>query len=145
MKKKKIVAVQGAYDLLNWGHCKSLKLAKSYGDYLIVFLNTDKLLRAYKKRRPVLPWYQKKFILESLKYVDKVVAAPGFSPIKLLTKYDVDVYCITKEWEYSKKDEINYMKKKGGTVKYLPRFKGVVPTSEIKKILLKEAKDGYMK
>lgn len=142
---KKIVAVQGSYDLINWGHCRSLKLAKSYGDYLIVFLNSNKLLKSYKNREAVLPWYQKKFILESLKYVDKVIVANNFSPLKLLKKYKVDVYCLTKEWEFSKTKEIEYMKQKGGKIKFLPRFKGVVPTSMIKKILLQEAKDGYMK
>ena len=140
---KKIVAVQGAYDLLNWGHCKSLKLAKSFGDYLIVFLNTDELLRKYKKRNAVLPFYQKKFILESIKYVDKVVAAPNFSPLSLLKRYKVDVYCLTKEWESSKTEEIDYIKSTGGKIKFLPRFKGVVCTSDIKKILLEEAKENY--
>lgn len=148
MKKKtrtqkfgtKTVFLQGAFDILNWGHCKALQLAKKQGDYLIIALNSDELLYQYKNRKPVLPFYQKKFILESLSYVDKVVKANDFSPIKLLKKYDIDVYCLTKEWEYSKELEINYIKSKGGKIKFLPRFKGVIPTSEIKRKLLEEAR-----
>ena len=147
MKKKfgtKVVYIGGAYDLLNWGHVKAFKRAKQLGDYLIVGLNSDELLREYKKREPVLPFYQKKFILESIKYVDKVVKVKDFSPMKILKKYDVDVYVLTKEWLDTKTEEIAYMKAKGGQVSFSPRFKGVVCTSDIKKILLEEARKGEL-
>lgn len=136
----KIVFLQGSFDILNWGHVKAFKQAKSYGDYLIVGLNTNELLKEYKKREPVLPFYQKKFILESIRYVDLVVPAPYFSPLKLLKKYNVDVYCLTKEWKDTKKVEMDYIKSNGGKVKFLPRFKGVICTSDIKKILLEESR-----
>ncbi len=142
----KVVLIQGAFDIINWGHVKAMKLAKSYGDYLIIGLNSNELIKSYKQRDAVLPWYQKAFILRSLKYVDKVVKAEAFSPIELLRKYDVDVYCITEEWTSTKKAEFKFMESKpGGEIKYLPRFPGVIPTSEIKKILLNEEKEGYHK
>ncbi len=81
----------------------------------------------------------------SCQFVDKVVKATEFSPMKLLKKYDVDVYVLTKEWKDTKNEEIAYMKSKGGQISWSPRFKGVVCTSDIKKILLKEAEDNYMK
>lgn len=140
---KRIVFLQGAFDIINYGHIRAFKKAKSYGDYLIVALNSDELLREYKGREPVLPYWQKKFIIESCKFVDKVIKASEFSPLKLLKRYDVDVYCITREWESSKKTESEYIKSKGGEMKYLPRFKGVIPTSKIKKILLEEAQNGF--
>ncbi len=136
---KKIVLIQGAYDIINWGHVKAFKRAKALGDYLIVALNSDELLKEYKGREPVLPFYQKKFIIESFRYVDKVVKATEFSPLKLLKKYNVDVYVLTREWEHTKAKEMAYIRSKGGEVSFSPRFKGVVCTSDIKKILLKEA------
>ncbi len=138
--KKKIVFIQGAYDLINWGHVKSFELCKSFGDYLIVALNTNELLEAYKKRQAILPWYQKKEIIESMKFVDEVVEAPDFSPMELLKKHDVDVYVLTEEWKETKSEEIAYMLAKGGEVKFSPRFEGVVCTSEIKRRLLEEAR-----
>ena len=141
----KIVLIQGAFDIINWGHIKAFALAKSHGDYLIVALNSNELIKKYKGREAVLPWYQKKFILESCIYVDKVVKATDFSPINLLKKFKVDVYVLTREWTDTKDKEIAYMKSKGGQVKYSPRFKGVVPTSTIKKILLQEALEGNFK
>lgn len=142
-KKKKVVLIQGAYDITNWGHIKSFqRIKKLYKDcYLIVALNSNELIKKYKKREPVLPWYQKKFIIEHCDFVDKVVVANDFSPIKLLKKHNVDVYVLTKEWKDTKAIEIAYMKSKGGEISFSPRFKGVVPTSKIKEILLKEAED----
>lgn len=145
-KKMKKVLVQGAFDIINWGHIKALRLAKSYGDYLIVALNSNELLKLYKQREAVLPWYQKRDILKELRSVDKVVKADNFSPIQLLIDHDIDVYCITSEWSSSKKVEFKFMENKpNGEIKILPRFNGVVPTSEIKRILLKEAEEGYLK
>ena len=137
--KKKIVLLQGAFDIINWGHIKAFQRAKSLGDYLIVALNSNELVKEYKGRDAVLPWYQKKFIIESCVFVDKVVKATEFSPLKLLKRYKVDVLVLTREWESTKKEEIAYMKAKGGSISWSPRFKGVVPTSKIKQILLKEA------
>jgi len=138
--KKKIVLIQGAFEILNWGHVKAFERAKTLGDYLIVALNTNELLRDYKKREPVLPWYQKKEIIQSIKWVDEVIPAPEFSPLQLLKDYDVDVYLLTKEWEDTKLTEISYMLEKGREVNFSPRFDGVVCTSEIKRRLLAEAR-----
>lgn len=145
MKKKKVVFFQGTFDIINWGHVKAFKQCKSFGDELIVGLNTDKLVKSYKHREPVLPFYQKKFIIESFKYVDMVVPATNFSPLKLLKKYDVDVYCIGSEWVESKKKEIAWIKAKGGEIKIIPEFRGVIHTSMIKKILLQEALEKLIK
>lgn len=141
MKKslnKKIVLLQGTFDIINWGHIMAFQRAKTQGDYLIIALNSNALVKRFKGRRAVLPWYQKKFIIESCKFVDKVVLATKFSPLELLKKYDVDVYVLTREWEKTKTKEIAYMKAKGGKISWSPRFKGVVPTSRIKEILLEE-------
>jgi glycerol-3-phosphate cytidylyltransferase len=134
----KIVLLQGAFEIINWGHIKAFEEAKRQGTYLIIALNTDKLLTKYKDRKPVLPYWQKKFILESCKYVDKVIQAPDFSPMKLLKKHKVDVYCLTREWKATKTKEMAYMKRKGGKIHFLPRYKGVIPTSAIKRKLLQE-------
>lgn len=138
----KVVLLQGTFDILNWGHVKAFQRAKAQGDYLIVALNTNRLVKKFKGRDAVLPWYQKKFIIESCRFVDLVVPASDFSPLRLLKRYKVDVYVLTREWHDTKAREIAYMKKKGGRVVYSPRFKGVVPTSKIKEILLKEATKG---
>ncbi len=140
--KKRIVLFQGAWEILNYGHVRAFERAKKEGDWLIVALNTNKLLKKYKGRDAVLPWYQKKRILESIRWIDQVVPAHDASPLSLLKKHDADVFVLTREWESSHADSIAYMKAKGGKVFFSRRYAGVVPTSEIKKRLLEEARQG---
>lgn len=132
--------LQGAFDILNYGHIRAFKFAKSQGDYLIVALNTNELIRDYKGREPVMPWSHKRSMIEACRYVDRVVPAREFSPLKLLKRYRVDVYVLSYEWEYTKAAEIAYMKQKGGRVCFSRRFEGV-STSAIKATLLKEHLD----
>jgi len=133
----RVVFFQGAFDFINWGHIRAIKRAAAQGDYLIIGLNTDKLYRKYKGREPILPFWQKKEILESIKGVDKVVPARTFSPMNLLKKYNVDVYVLAREWENTKAEEIAYMKAKGGKVVYTIRPRGLISTTEMKETILK--------
>ena len=144
--KHKIVLIQGTFDIVHWGHCKVFELCKTFGDTLIVALNTNKLVRSYKHREPIMPYVHKKFLLENLKWIDLVIPAPHFSPLELLKKYNVDVFCIGEEWRNTKSAEIEYIKSKGGEVRFIPSpiVRGVIRTSDIKRTLLKEAQEGDM-
>jgi glycerol-3-phosphate cytidylyltransferase len=136
----RVVLLQGAFDILNYGHIRAFKFARAQGDYLIVALNTNELIRDYKGREPVMSWNHKRRIIEACRYVDRVVPAREFSPLKLLKRYKVDVYVLSHEWEHTKAAEIAYMKQKGGRVCFSRRFRGV-STSAIKATLLKEHLD----
>ena len=138
---KKIVFFQGTFEVLNYGHIKAFEMCKTWGNYLIIGLNTDKLVESYKHRKPCIPYDQKKGILEAIRYVDKVVPAPHFSPMDLLKKFNVDVYVIGSEWVEAHSQEIDYIKSKGGEIRITPDF-GYVHTSQIKETLLKEAEKG---
>lgn len=140
MSKQRVVLFQGAWEIINYGHVRAFERAKQLGDILIVALNTNRLLKKYKGRDAVLPWYQKKRILESIRWIDKVIPAHHASPLELLKKHDVDVFVLTREWEGSHADSIEYMKQKGGKVFFSRRYAGVIPTSEIKQRLLNEAR-----
>lgn len=142
----KIVLLQGSFDIINWGHAKAFERAKSYGDYLIIALNTNRLFHS-RKGMPVLPEYQKKFILQSFRHIDKVIMIDEAIPLKILKKYKVDVYCLTREHKEGCKEAMDYMKSIGKRVVFLPRkwkHKGKVrcpiSTFQIKKRLL----SGYM-
>lgn len=137
MKK---VLLQGAFDILNAGHVLAFKKAKKLGDHLIVALNTDELYKKYKGygQGPVLPYWQRKLIVESCRYVDEVVPARQFSPLKLLKKLKIDVYVLTREWEETKEAEINFMRNKGGEISWSPRFKDIYCSSEIRAIVIRK-------
>jgi FAD synthetase len=74
---KKIVLVGGCFDLLHYGHIHFLKQAKSYGDWLVVALESDENVRRMKgDARPIHTQAQRKEMLESLSFVDEAIALP---------------------------------------------------------------------
>jgi len=68
----KIVIVSGGFDPIHSGHISYLKEAKSYGDRLIVALNSDAWLKK-KKGKSFMPFLERKEVIENIKFVDQVV------------------------------------------------------------------------
>lgn len=69
----KIVTTNGAFDLLHPGHIKSLTEASSYGDKLIVGINSDSSVKQYKTDlRPILSQEYRAVMLASLSLVDYI-------------------------------------------------------------------------
>lgn len=134
----KIVLLQGAFEILNAGHVQVFRRCRAQGDKLIVALNTNRLLKKYKGRDAVLPYEQKKKILEAIRWIDKVVPAHRPADAALLDQHNVDVYCLSREWEETHRAEIAHMKKRGGKVFFTHDYK-VIRTRQIKKALLQEA------
>ena len=69
---KRIVLVTGGFDPIHSGHIEYFNSAKSFGDELIVGLNSDEWLTR-KKGKAFMPFKERKAIIESLKMVDKVI------------------------------------------------------------------------
>ncbi|MBI4049911.1 MAG: FAD synthase [Candidatus Doudnabacteria bacterium] len=70
---KKRVLVFGTFDILHPGHIDFLRQAKRYGDFLIVSLAREKNVKRVKGQKPFHSETDRKKLLESLKFVDKVV------------------------------------------------------------------------
>jgi len=68
----KIVIVSGGFDPIHSGHIAYFKSAKSYGDKLLVALNSDIWLEN-KKGKFFMPFNERKAIIESINYVDEVI------------------------------------------------------------------------
>lgn len=64
---------QGTYDMFHIGHLNLLRHAKEKCDYLIVGINADELVQAYKNKTAIVPLEERMEIIAALKYVDKVV------------------------------------------------------------------------
>ena len=71
MKKKNLVYVALAADIIHEGHINILKIASRYGK-VIVGLLTDRAIASYKKF-PYLSYKQRYAIVKNLKYVHKVM------------------------------------------------------------------------
>src|SRR5438034_229633 len=69
-----VVLTNGAFDLLHVGHVRYLQAARALGDLLIVGLNSDASVRAYKgPGRPLVPQDERAELLAALRCVDYVV------------------------------------------------------------------------
>ena len=73
MKKKIIGYTTGVFDLFHIGHLNILRRAKEQCDYLIVGVSTDELCMEYKHKLPVIPFEERKAIVEAIRYVDEVI------------------------------------------------------------------------
>ena len=75
--KKVVVATGGGFDPLHEGHIRLFKAAKQLGDVLVVMLNSDEQLIKKKGKTFYPSENERKEIIESIKYVDKVIIDPG--------------------------------------------------------------------
>ena len=70
----KNIWVNGCFDILHRGHLELFKFAKSQGSFLVVGIDSDRRVKINKgDDRPVNNQEDRKFFLECIKYIDKVV------------------------------------------------------------------------
>lgn len=89
---KKVIYVDGTFDLIHSGHISFLKKCKSYGDYLIVGIIDDKDVKTYK-REPVINLENRKIMIENISFIDKIIAPCPFNGIseKFICENDIDL------------------------------------------------------
>lgn len=63
----------GVFDMFHIGHLNILKRAKEQCDFLIVGVSTDELVQHDKNKTPIISFENRCKIVESIRYVDKVV------------------------------------------------------------------------
>lgn len=87
----KIIYVDMVADLFHSGHVNLLKRAKTHGDILLVGIHSDKDVQSYK-RTPIIPMKDRITVVESCKYVDKVIPnAPLIISKQYIQKYNIDL------------------------------------------------------
>lgn len=89
---QRVVFTNGCFDILHVGHVKYLQEAKSFGDILIVGLNSDASVRELKgPTRPVNTEDDRAYILAALDAVDYVVKFSADTPHDLIKMIAPDV------------------------------------------------------
>ena len=95
------VFVNGTFDLLHRAHLEMLNYAKSFGDYLIVAIDTD--ARVKEKKGPTRPIYNQDdrvFFLKNLKSVDQVETFSSDQELEnLVEKFSPDVMMVGSDWK----------------------------------------------
>ncbi len=128
----KRVITYGTFDLLHWGHVNLLKRARELGDHLTVGLSTDPF-NEIKHKEAYNKYEHRKLILESIRYVDKVIPETNWEQkAQDILTHNIDIFVMGVDWE-GKFDEL----KEFCEVIYLPRTTGI-STSQIKADLATE-------
>ena len=136
MKKYKVGYTTGVFDLFHIGHLNLLKQAKDLCDYLIVGVSTDENVLSYKHKIPIIPFNERAAIVESIKYVDKVVPQESMDKMEAWNKLKFDVLFHGDDWKNSEMYNmiINDFSKLGVDVVFLKHTSGISSSDIRKKI-----------
>lgn len=136
---KTVVTTNGCFDILHVGHVRYLEKTKSFADYLIVLLNSDKSVRSIKgPTRPINNENDRAEILGALRCVDYVVLFDEDSPRNLLDEIKPDVYTKGADYTMETLPEADIMIKNGTKVEFIEFVDGKSTTKTIEKINNKE-------
>ena len=132
---KTVVTTNGCFDILHAGHVRYLEKTKSFADYLIVLLNSDKSIKSIKgPSRPINSENDRAEILSALRCVDYVVLFDEDSPRDLLDEIKPDVYTKGADYTMETLPEADIMKKNGTRVEFIEFLEGRSTTKTIEKM-----------
>jgi rfaE bifunctional protein nucleotidyltransferase chain/domain len=126
------VWVNGTFDIVHLGHIQLLKRAAELGDFLVVGIDGDKRVAELKgEQRPINNLVSRITLLDSIKYVDRVVSFDSDEQLETLIKTMRPAIMVIGE-EYKDKRIIGseYV----GEIVYFPKMEGFSSTHIINKL-----------
>jgi len=131
-KHKKVAFTNGCFDILHTGHIRLFKKSKSYGDYLVVALNTDGSTRRLKgKHKPIVPQNERAEIISAIQYVDYVTFFDEDTPEQILRQLKPDILVKGADYTFTNIVGHDFIKK----IIRFPVIRGKSTTNIINKIL----------
>ena len=124
LKSKRIVFTNGCFDLIHAGHIHLLSTARSFGDVLIVGLNTDASVSKLKPGRPLQDEATRALIMASFTVTDAVILFNEETPLELITSLRPDV--LVKGGDYTKATVVgsDLVESYGGNVELVNLLEG---------------------
>ena len=131
---KTIATLNGSFDLMHAGHLHIIFEASKVADCLIVALNSDASIQAYKSPlRPIVPLEYRLEMMAALEFVDFVTWFEETNPIKLLEKIHPDVH--VNGAEYGENCiEADVVRRHGGRIHIVTLVPGLSTSTLIKRI-----------
>lgn len=131
----------GVFDLFHIGHLNIIKKAKELCDFLVVGVSTDELVEREKNKTPFIPFSERIQIVESIKYVDKVVPQYNKNKMEAWERIKFKRMFVGSDWQGSPQWQSyeEQFSKTGVEIIYLPHTDGISST-----ILEKRWKDGHL-
>ncbi len=123
----------GSFDLFHAGHVQFLKRCAELGS-VTVSLNTDEFIIAYKGKGLVMNYEERKSVLESCRYVDRVVPNIGGADSRLaIDLVKPDLVVIGSDW--ARRDYYtqmgftqDWLDERGIGLVYIPYTQGISST-----------------
>ena len=134
-KGKKIVFTNGCFDIFHVGHSRYLRQASTYGDILVVGVNSDSSVKRLKgPERPIISEDERMELLADLESVSYVVKFDEDTPYELIKKLQPDI--ITKGGDYKPEEVVgkDIVEANGGEVIICKLVEGKSTTNIITKI-----------
>lgn len=132
---QKVVFTNGCFDILHAGHVRYLKKARSFGDCLVLGLNSDASVRRIKgPTRPINCQEDRAEVADALGCVDYVVIFDEPTAESLITKVHPDVYVKGGDYTLDTLPEGQIVKAYGGEVELVTLVEGRSTTNIINKI-----------
>ena len=130
MKEKIIGFTAGTFDMFHIGHLNLLRNARSRCDYLIVGVNSDRLVEEYKHKRAVVPLEERMEIVGALRCVDEVMKVDSLDKAVSWKKKHYNLLFIGDDWKGNErwKRTESEMQQYGVTLVYLPHTEGTNST-----------------
>ena len=137
---RKIVFTNGCFDILHAGHVRYLEQARSFGDVLVLGLNTDASVRANKgDSRPINGELDRAAVVGALRAVDCVVLFGEKTAETIIEKVRPDVYVKGGDYTLETLPEAKIVAGYGGRVELVPFLTGHSTSKVIEKIQEGEA------
>ena len=142
-QNKTVVFTNGVFDILHPGHVEYLAEARTFGDVLILGLNSDSSVKRIKgNSRPIVAEQDRIKILSALEMIDYICLFSEDTPQTLIEQLIPDV--LVKGGDYKIEEIVGreVVEKNGGKILTIPLTEGKSTTNIIEKIrvLVREGK-----
>ena len=132
---RKIVFTNGCFDILHVGHVRYLTAAKSFGEVLIVGLNSDESVRNLKGAgRPINNEKDRAEVLLGLRAVDYVAIFGERTAEKIIAEVAPDVYVKGGDYTLETLPEAKIVQSYGGRVELVDFVAGYSTTATVEKL-----------
>jgi len=131
-----IASTSGCFDLFHLGHLRFLERAKTFGDRLIVFLNSDLSVSNLKgPSRPFIQHDARAAILIALPPVDFVYSFDENTPVMPINALQPDVFVKGSDWKDKKIAGSEIIDGYGGRIEFVDHLESWSTTGIIDRIL----------
>jgi ethanolamine-phosphate cytidylyltransferase len=142
------IFMDGAFDLLHYGHMNAFRLGRSLGTHLIVGLNSDESITTCKGSAPLMNDKERLTMVAACKFVDEVVPDCPYIMNKqyldfVIDKYRIDFVIHGDDPCIVDGKDVYATAKAAGKYRQIPRTEGVSTTDIVGRMLVMTKEHHY--